>query len=432
MARSKESHIRGALTSVLSPRRIARRARELGIVKRRRKVHVVALVTTLVLSFERGARRSVASLRRAYAAATGTTLAASAFYDRFTSPLAQLLRELSERAFADLAQRSSKLHGALAAFTRLLVADGSLLRLRDELEADYPSVWTNHTRASAKLHVVIDAVTRTPRHVRIAPGSSHDLSLMTLDACCIGSLYVFDLAYYQGKLFHQIIERGGHFLCRVKKDANFEIIAADDPTWVGRRHKDLLQEMRDRSFEAEIAYVYRHLPERDWTKRRLRLRIVAVWCPTIGRHRLYLTSAPPAALDASVVAAVYTLRWEVELLFRELKTQLRIEDIPTGNKAVVECLIYAALLALALGRSLQLAIAASNPDSARRLPPERWSAVLRAVAPLVLELLLGAHDRRADIGRRLLRVLRREAPDPNRRRPLLPERAQAGRTRIAA
>jgi hypothetical protein len=78
MARSKESHIRSALTSVLSARRIARRARELGVVKRRRKVDIVALVTTLVLSFERGARRSVVSLRRAYGAATGTTLAASA------------------------------------------------------------------------------------------------------------------------------------------------------------------------------------------------------------------------------------------------------------------------------------------------------------------------------------------------------------------
>ncbi len=50
--------------------------------------------------------------------------------------------------------------------------------------------------------------------------------------------------------------------------------------------------------------------------------------------------------------AVYTLRWEVELLFRDLKTQLRIEDLPTGNKAVAESLIYAALLALALGRSV--------------------------------------------------------------------------------
>jgi hypothetical protein len=344
----------------------------------------------------------------------------------------QLLRELTESAFADLAQGSSKLHGVLSAFARLLVADGSLLRLRDELEADYPSVWTNHTRASAKLHVVIDAITRTPRRVRIAPGSSHDLTLMTLDACCIGSLYVFDLAYYQGKLFHQIIERGGHFLCRVKKDANFEILAADDPAWVGQRHKAVAQAMHGRSFEADVAYVYRHIPEREWTKRRLTLRLVAIWCPTVARHRLYLTSASQTALDASAVAAVYTLRWEVELLFRELKTQLRIDDIPTGNKAIAECLVYAALLALALGRSVHRTLVANRRHSQRILPPERWSAVLRSVAPLFLELLLGAHDRRVAIERRLLRVLRREAPDPNRRRLLLPARAQAGITRLAA
>jgi hypothetical protein len=118
-------------------------------------------------------------------------------------------------------------------------------------------VWTNHTRASAKLHVVIDAMTRSPRQVRIAPGSSHDLSLMTLDACCIGSLYVFDLAYYQGKLFQKIIERGGHFLCRVKKDANFEILAAEEPAWTGQRHKAVVQAMHGRSFEAQVAYVSR-------------------------------------------------------------------------------------------------------------------------------------------------------------------------------
>ncbi len=148
MTRHEESHIRDALTSVLSPCWIRRRARELGIVQRQRKVDIVALVTTLALSFDRGARRNVASLRRAYAAATGTTLAASAFYDRFTSPLVQLLRELTERAFAELARRTSKLHDTLSAFARLLIADGSLLRLRDELEADYPSVWTNYMRAS--------------------------------------------------------------------------------------------------------------------------------------------------------------------------------------------------------------------------------------------------------------------------------------------
>ena len=81
MARREESSIRQALTSVLSPQLIRRRATKLRAVKRARKVDIVALVYTLVLGFDRGAKRTVASLRRAYAMSTETTLAPSAFYD---------------------------------------------------------------------------------------------------------------------------------------------------------------------------------------------------------------------------------------------------------------------------------------------------------------------------------------------------------------
>ncbi len=153
MTRSIKSHIRDALTSLLSPQFIRHHAAALGAVKRRRKVDVVALVCTLVLAFARGRKRSLASLRRAYAAATGTTLAPSAFYDRFTPSLAMLMQKLSERALAQLA-RGTKRGRAFGVFTKLLIADGSLVRLPDALERHYPSVWTNHTRASAKLHVI--------------------------------------------------------------------------------------------------------------------------------------------------------------------------------------------------------------------------------------------------------------------------------------
>lgn len=84
MTRSVKSHIREVLTSLFSSQFIRHHATALGAVRRRRKVDIVALVYTLVLAFDRGATRNLASLRRAYAAATGTTLAASAFYDRFT------------------------------------------------------------------------------------------------------------------------------------------------------------------------------------------------------------------------------------------------------------------------------------------------------------------------------------------------------------
>ena len=236
MTRSIKSHIRDALTSLLSPQFIRHHAAVLGAVKRRRKVDVVALVCTLVLAFARGRKRSLASLRRAYAAATGTTLAPSAFYDRFTPSLAMLMQKLSERALAQLA-RGTKRGRAFGVFSKLLIADGSLVRLPDALERHYPSVWTNHTRASAKLHVINewhDAHAR-PRADRTGLGAWLDPDEGR--GCCIGSLYVFDLAYYQGKLFRRIVERGGHFLCRVKKDANFRIVAAEDARWVGLSHR---------------------------------------------------------------------------------------------------------------------------------------------------------------------------------------------------
>ena len=126
------------------------------------------------------------------------------------------------------------------------------------------------------------------------------------------------------------------------------------------------------------------------------------------------------------------MRWEIELLFRELKSQLRIEDMPTGNKAAVEVLLYASLLALAFGRKL---LAAFRPDSKRHvcrvLPPERWSTLLRAIMPGLLELLLGPPSLRRFLERRLAVVLAREAPDPNRKRRLLPQRLDNGLLRAA-
>ena len=382
-----------------------------------------------MLGFGRGRTRTLAALRRAYALATGVTLAPSAFYDRFTPELAELMRQLTEVAFAKLANSDSRLALALSAFAKVFVVDGSLIRLRDALEADYPSVWTNHTKASAKLHVVIDGAHRTPEQIQIVPGARHDLNLLAVGPWCRSSLLLFDLAYYQGKLFRKIIDHGGSFLCRVKKDANFVIAAASKASWVGCKHRDIIGTMKGHSFEVEVDYIYRNAPERDWRARHIRLRLIADWDSRSRAHRLYLTNAPQAQLGASTAAGVYAMRWEVELLFRELKSQLRMEQMPSGNKAASGCLIYSTLLALAFGRCLHRALA--KGESARRLfqrcPVDRWAAVFRAAAASVLDLLVAPPPLRRRLDRRLRDVLRREMRDPNTRRLLLRSRAQLGR-----
>lgn len=427
MTRGNKSTIREALTSIISPQLIRRRAKKLRAVKRERRVDIVALVYTLVLGFDRGAKRTLASFRRAYAVATGTTLASSAFYDRFSPELAELMRQLVAVAFERLVG-AAKLTGVLASFARIAIADGSRVRLHDALEKDYPSVWTNHTKASAKLHVVIDGATRTPIEIKIVPGSCHDLGLLSIDETCRGTLFVFDLAYYQGRLFRKIIDAKADFLCRVKKDASFLITHAADPAFVGRRHRDIVQQLEGQSFQVQIEHEYRHRQTkhgpgpRDLTKYRVPLRLIGIWCAELGRHRLYLTSASEQQLAADAVPSVYAMRWEIELLFRELKTQLRIEQMPSGSKAISECLLDAALLSLAVARGLQrFASALPNIPS---LATERCTAVMRAILPRLLDLLCAPPNLRADIEKRVRRILAREAPDPNVGRMLLLKRAQ--------
>jgi len=70
------------------------------------------------------------------------------------------------------------------------------------------------------------------------------VTLLNVGPWCKGALLVFDLAYYQGKLFRQILDHGGHFLCRVKKDANFVILAAKKSRWVGLKYKQVLPQMQ--------------------------------------------------------------------------------------------------------------------------------------------------------------------------------------------
>lgn len=424
MTHRRDSQIFRELTSVIPKGRVRRRARELGVVRRRRKVDVVALVNSLVLGFDGGKERTIAGLRRAYERSTGTTLAPSAFYDRLTPELGQLLRELADDAFASLDAAGARMRLALAAFEKVFIADGSLVRFHDSLEADFPSVWSNHMKASGKLHVVMNAAGRIPKRVDLVPGSRHDLNVIDIGPWLKGGLLLVDLAYYQGDLFKAIQHEQGFVLCRLKKHACFRIVSSENGALDGVTIKHAVRLMHGKSFDVEVDYLYRRIRRRDFTYRHVQMRVTAIWREDLGVHRLYVTNAPASMLALEQVPAVYALRWEIELLFRELKTLYRIEQMPSGRRGATECLLYAALLALALSRRLQKLVTAADSSVLRPNPPERWSHIFCVVARDLLELSLLPPRHRRPLDNRLISVLRHEARDPNRTRLLLPERAQ--------
>ena len=115
------------------------------------------------------------------------------------------------------------------------------------------------------------------------------------------------------------------------------------------------------------------------------------------------------------------LRWQIELLFKELKRHYHLEEMPSANPHVVEALLHAAIVTLVVSRALLEVVRQQLGASAERTPTQRWAAVLEAVAADVLEIATTAIRRSRDLAARIGRVLLHEALDPNAGRlPLLP------------
>ena len=153
---------------------------------------------------------------------------------------------------------------------------------------------------------------------------------------------------------------------------------------------------------------------------RARFRLVGVRDTQTGRYHLYLTNIPTEVLAPEEIAAVYSARWIVELLFREMKATYRLEDMPSGKRPVVESLIYATILTLAASRTLHAALGRRLRRRRERLPVERWAIVFAQVAEQLLAVVAGPAGERQVLARRALRFLEHEAVDPNvKRRHLL-------------
>lgn len=63
---------------------------------------------------------------------------------------------------------------------------------------------------------------------------------------------------------------------------------------------------------------------------------------------LLVTNAPAAKLPSALVAYLYRVRWQIELIFRQAKSVLRLNKTESDNPARIQCEIWARLLGAVL------------------------------------------------------------------------------------
>lgn len=421
--RETSSAIRAALRKTLPETLIDMMARETGAVKRQGKVRIYTFVWALVLGFAIGDKRTLAGLRRSYERAADHTIEESAFYKRFTPELVVLLKALLAHAFAQLEDVGRALRGPLSRFRDVLITDSTVVRLHDLLSSAFAACRTNHTKAALKAHVVMSVRGAGASSVKVTAERRHDGPVFKIGPWIKDHLLLFDLGYFRYQLFDSIRRNGGYFVTRLKKSANPTIVEVHRVhrgraiNLVGEKLRNVIARLDRELLDVEIEVEF---SRRAYAGRRSRasqrLRIVGQKDVESGEYHLYVTNLPVDRLRAEDVAIIYSLRWQVELLFKELKSNFRLEDMPSRKRVVVEALLYTALLTLVASRQVLRVVKEHLRDSAERIPTQRWAAVFVSVAHELLLIVTRRTARVRETLRSVTRLLLHEAVDSNRRR----------------
>lgn len=411
---------------------LRREGKAVGAWKRQRKVSIVALFWTVVLGFAVSKKRTMAELRRELERRTASTLEESSFYEHFHQGLTKLLLRAIYHALSLQHDVGKSVAGALSFFQEVLAVDSMVIRLHELLQGPYPGTRINHSPAAAKLHVVLNVLRAAPHSVRISSGRTDDRSpWQRLGPWIRGRLLLMDLGYFAYGLFARIEHNGGFFLSRLKGRANPLIVRNNRPCrgqaikLQGQRLRDVLPKLERKRIDVMVEVGFNRRSYRGRTRRdRAQVRLVGLFNEQTEQYHLYLTNIAPQRLSAEQIAEVYRLRWQVELLFKELRTHYRLDQLPSAKRAVVEALVYAAILALILSRQLLHALRA-RLRCGRSIPPLRWAAIFCGIASDLLNALLRSLPRSAP-PQDIWELLLSQAMDPYLARPTAPIRLAQG------
>ena len=385
------------LEALLPSDRIEQLAVETGFVQRTRKVEAVAMLWTLVLSFGVHLQRTLSAIKGEYEEWTDTDLVYSSWYGRFTPALAKFLKLCVRQAIEGMAQQAHRTLGKkLQRFDDLLIADSTIIRLHKALAKKWPAARSRKVAAGVKVSLLISAVANGPKTVALHGERTNELKTLRIGPWVNNRILLVDLGFFKYGMFARIAENGGSFVTRLKASANPTIVASHTlhrgcaVDVAGTSWKDIEDRLRRQVFDAEVEVSF---SRRSYGGTRsgdtMRLRMVAIFDERTMAYHTYLTNIGPEVLSAEEVAELYGVRWEIELVFKELKGTYALDQVATTKAHIVEALIWTAILTMLVSRRLYSLLLASVPKELRpRYTPLRWAKAFVRTGESLLQGML--------------------------------------------
>jgi hypothetical protein len=348
------SGIATQLKQAIGGQRLRALGQDSGFVIRERDITADRFVPSLIKALGSHTVESIADLVRDFNYDHDLAVHYKPYYEKLDTPcFPRLMHAVYESLLTHLcAQVLQPLRGGpFARFRDIYIQDGTSFALHDGLAPVYPGRFSKVSPAAVELHATMSlfgdnvvTLTMTPdteceRHHLPHPDDLRDVLLMA------------DRGYDSMDYMQAVDDAAGFFLIRGRKSL--------DPVVINIKRRG----QRYRALEGQrLSYVLAHVPKdkvldmdvcrQVGAELKSFFRVVARWNPAAKEWVRLFNNLHRDEFSAEQILQAYRLRWQIELLFKELKSYANLHKFSTTKPQIAEGLIWASLCAAFLKRHI--------------------------------------------------------------------------------
>jgi len=191
---------------------------------------------------------------------------------------------------------------------------------------------SNHgkRKGGIKVHTQINLQDRVPKLVWFSAATTHDKQFLKHVELEKGRIAVFDKGYNDYKTFDEFNEGGIFFVTRLKSNASYEAVKENDiPSYIDNGV------LKDEVIRVDVK-------ENGAYLKTIELRKVAYWDDENKRCFEFITNLH--GMNAGHIALIYKKRWQIELLFKQLKQNFPLKFFLGDNENAIKIQIWCALI----------------------------------------------------------------------------------------
>jgi hypothetical protein len=214
---------------------------------------------------------------------------------------------------------------------RLYIMDSTTITLfKDILKGVGRNPLTGKKKGGIKAHTIIKADENVPFLIRYSEAVKHDHSFLNeVHHIPKGSIITFDRGYVDYAKYEDFTKASIWYVTRLKDNAVYE----------ARREYDIPDNADSRILKDErIILKYGKNKELEHYARR-----IVFW--DSDNQRLFEFTTNNFKLTAERITLIYKRRWQIELLFKQLKQNFPLKYFIGDNENAIEIQIWAAMLA---------------------------------------------------------------------------------------